>query len=178
MGSCSTEREAQDKLSRLQNSHNVAQEVVHFELFKESLPSVVFSKKRERTALGRTNTIDDREISKSKAKKLESEEELHVIAKVQGVLKDRAVSLWDALISTNLNITENTKVPVRELKLMLKSLDLGLSLKEKLILTRIADPEGTGKCDIQTFVSRFEKDGAMSKRGVMLILEKLSTSLF
>lgn len=56
--------------------------------------------------------------------------------------------MWDALLSTNFSISSEMLVPIREFKYLLNSLDLVLSLKEKLLLIHMADPKQTGRCDI------------------------------
>jgi Ca2+-binding EF-hand superfamily protein len=102
----------------------------------------------------------------------------YLISKIKGTLKDNGVTLWDALLSTNLSVTENSKVPVNEFKFIINSLNLKLTLHEKLILIRIADPECSGKCDITLFIKKIESDDEITDHARHLILEKFSTALF
>ena len=81
-------------------------------------------------------------------------------------MKDRKITLWDALLSTNYNISTETHITTKEFKYIINSLDLNLKLKEKLMLIRMADPDGKGKCDIQLFISKIENDTIISKRGI------------
>lgn len=39
---------------------------------------------------------------------------------------------------------------------MINSLNLSLTLKDKLELIRIADPKNTGKCDLELFIKKIE----------------------
>jgi hypothetical protein len=55
-----------------------------------------------------------------------------LINKINGIIKERGASMWDALLSTNISLTEDTQVTMREFKNMIKSLNLNLSMKEKL----------------------------------------------
>lgn len=86
--------------------------------------------------------------------------------------------MWDALLSTNLSITENSKVPAVEFKFIINSLNLKLTLSEKILLSRIADPQNTGKCDIMLLLKKIESDEDITDHARHLILEKFSTSLF
>ncbi len=67
-----------------------------------------------------------------------------LIAKVNRIMEERGVSLWDAIFSTNLTVTENTKIPYSQFKYIINTLNLGLSLKEKVMIRRICDPKNTG----------------------------------
>lgn len=102
----------------------------------------------------------------------------YLLSKIKGTLKDNGATLWDALLSTNLSITENSKIPVSEFKFLLNSLNLKLTLQEKILLIRIADPEVTGKCDITLLIKSIETNEDISDHARHLILEKFSTALF
>lgn len=57
-------------------------------------------------------------------------------------------------------------------------MNLKLTLKEKLLLIKISDPDSTGKCDITLFMKKIESDEDITDHARHLILEKFSTALF
>lgn len=53
-----------------------------------------------------------------------------------------------------------------------------MSLSEKILLSRIADPNNIGKCDITLLMRKIESDDEITDHARHLILEKFSTALF
>ncbi len=67
----------------------------------------------------------------------------------------------------------------REFRAVLRSLDLGLSLRHKLMLVRLAQhDESDTDCDVAEFVKRVQKSAELSARAINVILEKFATALF
>jgi hypothetical protein len=80
-----------------------------------------------------------------------------LVTKIEGVLKENNITLWDAMLTSNLSVTEQSMISVREFKMMLRPLNLNLTLKEKLLLVKIFDPDNTGVIDLQKFINYFDK---------------------
>ena len=59
-------------------------------------------------------------------------------------MKERGITLWDALLQSNLNVTEKSKISIQEFKCILKSLNVSLNLKEKLLIIKFFDPKSEG----------------------------------
>lgn len=47
-------------------------------------------------------------------------------------MDEKDISFWDAILSHNLTVKESSRIPVFEFKMILKSLNLKLNLKETL----------------------------------------------
>ena len=92
-------------------------------------------------------------------------------------MKDRDVTIWDSIISASMTISEQSKITMTEFKHIVNSLNLGLTLKEKLKLYRIADKEGTGKVDLQELIVLFE-ERLLTEKAAKVILEKFAVALY
>ena len=64
-----------------------------------------------------------------------------LIAKVNMILDQRGLKVWDAIAGTNLTVFDNSKISLIEFKYILNFFNFGLRLKEKVMLTRLSDPQ-------------------------------------
>ena len=94
------------------------------------------------------------------------------------MLDQRGVKLWDAIAGTNLTVFDNSKISLIEFKYILNSLNIGLRLKEKVMLTRLSDPHNSGVCDLEAFIKSVQKDNKLSTRAINTILENFSNALY
>ena len=171
IGSSPTPQEAMKKLKEVEHL-DPATEIVHFGHFIRSLEET-YSKHMELTARTAPQNIQEQ----TQEEKRIQIENLHVIGKIKGMLKDRDVSIWEAIVYSNMTISEQTKITLTEFKLILNSLNLDLTLREKITLYRIVDPEKTGKVDLQHFINLIEEKG-LNERALKAVLEKFAISLF
>ncbi|EAR94381.2 EF hand protein (macronuclear) [Tetrahymena thermophila SB210] len=195
VGSQLTEQEAKNKIQDMhQSEFDIKKEIINMQLFSKGLVEMFnyqqSMKKNNLQSLKSQQSIatntkiesNNQSLNQSFAANRVLEEQnkqiQYLISKIKGTLKDNGVSLWDALLSTHLSITENSKVPINEFKFIINSLNLKLTLREKLLLIRIADPEETGKCDIQLIIKKIESEEEITDHARHLILEKFSTALF
>lgn len=87
--------------------------------------------------------------------------------------------MWDVILTSNLSIIDNSKIPLSEYKSIINSLNLKLNLQEKQVLIDLADPLNQGKCDINLLLAKIDgENGNISDRARFLILEKFSNCLF
>lgn len=162
----------------------IDKEIIHMGLLQKGLSGMYdihAARKKEGLQELRRGDKQQQQQSSTMSESSDTKEDKSVrylVSKIKGILKDNQASLWDALLSTNLSVTENSKVPVTEFKFIINSLNLKLTLQEKLMLIRIADPESTGKCDVALLIKRVESEDEISDHARHLILEKFSTALF
>ena len=109
-------------------------------------------------------------------KKNLTEEVKFLLAKIAGILKDRDISFWDAILTSGVKLNENARISVVDFKAILRSLDLQLSLKEKLLLIENLSTED-GLIDLQEFLKRIESKG-LTETAIRVLMEKLAVALF
>ena len=173
IGSQISPQEAQKKLKELEKL-DVVTELLNFDHFFFSLPDVL-EKKRDIDTGSQTRTLNIKPLSEEEAK--QKLEEKHLISKIKGILKERDVTLWDSIISSDMTITEQSKISLHEFGVILNSLNLGLTLKEKLMLYKIADPNDTKKVDLKALIDVLGENG-LTDKVMKVILEKLGIALF
>ena len=172
IGSKPSRQEAQAKVQEV-DLIDITTEIINFDHFLLSFNDVL-AKRKEVERL--TKPLRDA-LDLSEAEAQERAEQKHLINKIKGILRERDVTVWESIISTNMTISEQSKISLNEFKLIMNSLNLGLTLREKLILYKIADPRGTEKVDLQTLIDLFEEKG-LSERAYKVILEKFAVALF
>lgn len=164
----------QDAQKRLGEEMDIDTEIVNTEHFLNSLEDVLAKKKD--SVKDKVRGIDD----SNKLTESETQENLdqkHIINKIKGIMKDRDITLWDSIISANMNISEQNKIGVGEFKSIINSLNLGLTLRERLKLIQIADPANSGKVDFQKLIEKFD-ESQLSDKAAKVILEKFAVALF
>ncbi len=172
IGSQISSSEAQKKLRELEKTE-ITTEILNYDHFLQSLEDIISAKKEKGGSPSKTITA--KPLSEEEARlKLDQK---NLINKVKGILNERDVTLWDSIISSDMTITEHSKISLQEFGVILNSLNLGLTLKEKLMLERIADPTDSKKVDLKALIDIFEEKG-LTERVMKVILEKLAIALF
>ena len=171
LGSQATITETRKRMKDL-NRLDIGTEIINFDQFIQSLPDVLREKQKAVSARAKTTT---QSISEEDMK--QKSEQNYLISKIKGILKERDITLWDSIISSNMTITEQSKISLHEFELILNSLNLGLTLKEKLMLFKIADPENTKRIDLKALIDLLEERG-LTEKVMKVILEKLGIALF
>jgi len=173
LGSQVSPQEAQKKLKDLEKV-DVVTELINLDHFFYSIPDILANRKDINTS-PQARTVNIKPLSEEEAK--QKLEEKHLISKIKGILKDRDVTLWDSIVSSDMTITEQSKISLHEFGVILNSLNLGLTLKEKLMLNKIADPHDTKRVDLKALIDVLEEK-ALSEKVMKVILEKLGIALF
>ena len=65
------------------------------------------------------------------------------------------MTLWEALLNVNLKLKYGDYIGIEQFKTIIAILDLNLTLKEKIMLTSIVDPENTGNVHIEHLLMKF-----------------------
>ena len=149
--------------------------LINIEHFFESLPLLHNRKKElENDPNYQHKALEN--VDQNPLKKPLSEDMKFLLAKIAGVLKDRDVSVWDAILTTGVPINENAKVSIHDFKAVLRSLDLQLSLKEKLLLIGTFGDQ-KNLIDVQEFIKKVETRG-LTEKAIKVLMEKLAVALF
>ena len=163
--------ETQKRMKDL-NRLDIATEIINFDQFTQSVSDVLREKQKVVSSQRKTTSqaLNEDDV-KQRA------EDNYLIGKIRGILKERDITLWDSIISSDMTITDQSKISLREFELILNSLNLGLTLKEKLMLFRIADPSKTKRIDLKALIDLLEEKG-LTDKVMKVILEKLGIALF
>lgn len=168
IGSSPAPQEAKKRLAKVENI-DPATAVIHFGFLIRSLDDFHAKQLESEFRMGpRQTTQEDKRIEA---------ENLQVIGKIKGTLKDRDMSIWESILYSNTTINDESKISMNDFKHILNSLNLELTLKEKITLYRIVDPNKSGKVDLARFVDLLEEKG-VNPRTIKPLLEKFMTSLF
>jgi Ca2+-binding EF-hand superfamily protein len=148
-------------------------EYVHMPHFLSSVP-IVLNRKRE---LPENKDTARRTMLFLPGNK---EDYTRIISKVKTMLKERGVTMWETIFSSSSDYIEQSKISKYNFLRMLKTIDLDLTLKEKVLLVKALDPQDTNWIDLLVITEMFKTDGSQDSEGVQekTTMEKLIYSIY
>lgn len=94
-------------------------EYIHTEHFLKSIPSVLQTKVNANQSLTIPN-VSHVSYHPSKVQIDPETEKMHIVSKMKAMLKQRGVTIWEALLSCNVNIVDRSKIKRDDWLKMLK----------------------------------------------------------
>lgn len=170
VGSINNLSSALNKLER--NDLTWEFEYAHMPHFLTSVP-VVLSRKRE---------MPEHKDNATRAFKIgdDKDENTHIISKVKAMLRERGVTMWECIFSCSTDYIEQSRISKYNFLRMLKMIDIDLTMKEKVILVKVLDPQEAGRIELNTIIEKFQAEGQQDNKGVRekLVLEKLVYNIY
>ena len=71
-------------------------------------------------------------------------------------MEKNGISVWESLVCNDLTIKDKVNISINEFNEVINSLNLNLSLKDQLVVIGLCDPNKTGLCDLEEFITLFE----------------------
>jgi Ca2+-binding EF-hand superfamily protein len=148
-------------------------EYVHMPHFLSSVP-IILNRKRE--------LPENKDTARRTFLALpgDKEDNTRIISKVKTMLKERGVTMWETIFSSSSDYIEQSKISKYNFLRMLKTIDLDLTLKEKVQLVKALDPADTNWIDLLVITEMFKTDGSQDSEGVQekTTMEKLIYSIY
>jgi Ca2+-binding EF-hand superfamily protein/serine/threonine protein kinase len=160
-------------ISKMQNKDIKFEfEYVHLPHFLASVP-VVLNRKRELPENKDTNRMTFTSAA-------DESKRSHVVSNVKRMLKERGVTMWESIFSCSSSLVDGSKITKHNFLRILKTIDLNLTMKEKVLLINHLDPTETGKIELNTILSTFEPGGASDEKVVQdsILLQKFIYGIY